>query len=247
MIKKGLLFLVLLFTLGLVIAANVSAAESEKVDLDSEKAFEDPLTGELIQPFKILEDGTVELISEEDYLAQIENQLAASATPEEFSSTELLVNKNKDTDIGVYNYYEYWRFARTRDRYVSISNRVKASGDIVCTTPTCSAQISVSATTTHNFSTTLGAERSAIIAGAGYTWSSSKTNSSTFTFSGLKRGDAGYIGFGPNHWMVHGNLSLYGSQGVGFIYSKPAWGSYPKVLSNGEADGTYYFVYTKRA
>ena len=185
------------------------------VVFDSSQAFQDPETGEWIQPFDIMPDGSVRLISEEEYLSDLEKVVVEEfeyELPEESVISEVHPNGT---------FYTYWRFKRSGTRTQVNAPRVKASPDISCTTPTCSAAISVGVTTSNSFSTNVTVERNAIKAGAGY------------------------IGFTPYHWRVNGTLELVGNQGTGVINTKSAWGRYPKTLSDGRADGRYAFVYTQ--
>lgn len=205
---------------------------------DGSQAFQDPETGEWIQPFDIMPDGSVKLISEEEYLADLEKVVVEEfeyELPEESVISEVHPNGT---------FYTYWRFKRSGTRTQVNAPRVKASPDISCTTPTCSAAISVGVTTSNSFSTNVTVERNAIKAGAGYSWTTSASDSATFTYN-IRRGDAGYIGFTPYHWRVNGTLELVGNQGTGVINTKSAWGRYPKTLSDGRADGRYAFVYTQ--
>lgn len=231
---------VLLFSLTtiLLFAGQVSAAVEVDLSFDSNEGFEDPETGEWIQPFRFLEDGSVELISEEEYMEAL--------SPTTYDNTDNLITPLESIEnIIEPNSYYYWRFDRSGTRTRITRPRVKASPDINCTTSTCSTSLSVGASTSHAFSTSVGAERTAIRAGAGYTWTSSASSKTTFSYN-IRRGDRGYIAFSPYHWRVSGTLKYIGSRGIGVIDSKSAWGSYPKKLSNGQADGIYAFVYTRR-
>lgn len=240
MLNKGFRLLTVLLTIILIIPSGAFASGNADVSFDSSQGFQDPITGDWIQPFDILEDGSIRLISEEDYLAELEEEINDELEGEVLSIVSPMESEFQPM------YYEYWRFVRSGTRTQVNAPRIKASPDIRCTTPTCSTSITVGASTSHAFSVTATAERNAIRAGAGYTWSNSASSSSTFSYN-IRRGDEGYIGFTPYHWRVSGTLELRGSQGVGLIRTKSAWGRYPKLLSNGDADGRYAFVYTKRA
>lgn len=239
MLKRTVGFL-LFFVMVLVLfsSQDVNASMDTDVDFDSEDGFEDPVTGEWIQPFNILEDGTVELVLEEEYLETVSTDSLSLDDP----SFSYDLNDNL---IEPHNTF-YWRFKRSGAKTKVNRPRIKASPDINCTTSTCAASISVGATTTNSFSTSVNSEQGYIKAGAGYTWSKSASSSSTFSYN-IDKGDKGYIGFTPYHWKVSGKLEYVGGQGLGVITSKSAWGSYPAKLSNGQADGMYAFVYTKRA
>lgn len=237
MLKRIIGFLLFIgMTLVVFADDNVSASSDTDVNFNSGDGFEDPETGEWIQPFRVLKDGTVELVSEEEYLEMGSTDILSLEDPTfSYDSNSNLIEPNNTF---------FWRFKRSGNRIKVKNSRIKASPTINCTTPTCKASISVGATTTNSFSTGVGAERNAIKANAGYTWSTSASSSSTFSYS-LRKGDQGYIGFNPYHWKVIGTLEYWGGQGIGVIESKSAWGSYPVTLTNGQADGVYAFVYTK--
>lgn len=233
--------LLALLVVSLFVSLNVLASDegSPEVIFDSSQGFEDPVTGEWIQPFDVLPDGSIELVSEEEYLADLEEMVVEEVDEEDLGKFQPVLDDVQPM------YYEYWRFVRSGTRTQVNAPRIKASPDIRCTTLTCSASITVGASTSNSFSTSVTAERNAIKAGAGYSWTTSASSSTTFSYN-LKRGDEGYIGFTPYHWRVAGTLELRGSQGTGLIRTKSAWGRYPKTLSNGQADGRYAFVYTRR-
>lgn len=74
MLKKTFGLSIVILVLGLFVSLNALASVDGKVDVvfDGSQAFQDPETGEWIQPFDIMPDGSVKLISEEEYLADFE-------------------------------------------------------------------------------------------------------------------------------------------------------------------------------
>ncbi|WP_078578014.1 DUF6060 domain-containing protein [Salipaludibacillus agaradhaerens] len=235
MFKKIFLILLAGLGMGLFAVLNVTKAVEPDIIFDSEEGFEDPVTGDWIQPFEIKEDGTVKMLTLEEYKSIIELE-----DDEEYF--EIVKDENA---FEILNFRTYYKFKPSGNRTKVTKSGIKATADINCNTPTCSATVGVSATTSRSYSVSGSQEIKAINANAGYTVTKSATNSSTFNYN-IKKGDRGYISFKPYHWKVSGKLELRGNQGMGLISSKNASVTFPKKLSDGQADGIYSFVYTKR-
>lgn len=70
-----------MFIVVLVFSPNVFASgdlsielDDLEVELEDDNFYEDPLTGEMVQLFNVAEDGTVEVVSEEEYLASLTDE-----------------------------------------------------------------------------------------------------------------------------------------------------------------------------
>lgn len=79
--KKLISVALFMLFVGLVFSPNVFATgdlsielDDLEVELDGDNFFEDPLTGEMVQLFNVAEDGRVEVISEEEYLASLADE-----------------------------------------------------------------------------------------------------------------------------------------------------------------------------
>ena len=243
-IKKGVFSLGLIMISLLLTTTYVSANEMEiDIVFDSSQAFYDPEIGEWIQPFQVNQDGSIVILTQEEYYNEIESSLEE----EEILETDQFITSNDNLDLVTIldNYREYWVFVSSGSRYTQEGSTLKVSPDIYCNTGTCSASITVGVTVSHGFSTTVSAERSVIQASAGSSWQVSASNEIAFTYN-LINGDQGYIGFIPYFWRIDGKLERH-SNWDGKLYEKSAWGRYPKLTANNLADGRYFFVYTKRS
>ena len=77
----------------------------------------------------------------------------------------------------------------------------------------------------------------------GITWSSAKAETSSFTFD-LKKGEKGYIAFRPYMVKKSGYFEHCANQGIGCRKTnRTGYVNMPRKLSNGKADGVYYFAY----
>ncbi|WP_335690454.1 hypothetical protein [Cytobacillus firmus] len=138
------------------------------------------------------------------------------------------------------DYYEYYRYTPSSTTNVTGGTK-KVTADIGCTTSTCRIDKAVSVTVSATYSVSLTAEKDAIKANAGFSWTSSASDSSTYSFT-LSKGDSGYIGFKPYLKKTSGTLKRY-SNWDGLLSSKSAYAYSPRKTSSGEADGYYYFVH----
>lgn len=137
-------------------------------------------------------------------------------------------------------------------KYVESTHYV-CMGDTVTVSPTIQGPGTISYGTSHTFTESFSAsislsydEKSAIRAGAGFSWNSSASNSSTFgvTYS-VPAGKYGYVTFTPDLYCTCGTLYeqhysggvLVGSVNLGEVYAYS-----PVVLSNGICDGIYRLV-----
>lgn len=139
------------------------------------------------------------------------------------------------------DYREYWKYTPTSTTSIVTGKTKKVTGDIGCTSSSCTLSKAVSVSVSASYSVSATAEKSAIKANAGFTWVSSANDSSTYSFT-LKKGEKGYIGFKPYYKKTTGKLKKY-SNWDGYLYSKSANAHSPKKTATGEADGLYYFVF----
>jgi hypothetical protein len=121
------------------------------------------------------------------------------------------------------------------------ANLLQAVSEKTHSNSTCRISKSVNVTVSASYSVSATAEKSAIKANAGFTWTNSASDTSTYSFT-LSKGDKGYIGFKPYLRKTSGTLKKY-SNWDGYLYSKSAYAYSPKKTSTGEADGYYYFVH----
>jgi hypothetical protein len=121
------------------------------------------------------------------------------------------------------------------------ANLLQAVSEKTHSNSTCRISKSVNVTVSASYSVSATAEKSAIKANAGFTWTNSASDTSTYSFT-LSKGDKGYIGFKPYLRKTSGTLKKY-SNWDGYLYSKSAYAYSPKKTSTGEADGYYYFIH----
>lgn len=217
----GLLILGIGLSLGV---SNASAEEHVTLDLSQVEAIFDESLDAYVVPLKTETETSP---SEINVIKEVEPPM----------------NDSQLIDIApLRDYYEYYKFVRTAHSVVDGPVQ-KVTANISCTTPKCSVRESVSATVSASYSVGLTAEKNAIKANAGFTWTNSATRSTTFSFEGLKTGEKGYVAFKPYLNRVWGKLSRY-SNWDGLLDTKNASADAPKLLSNGAADGEFYFVYT---
>lgn len=155
----------------------------------------------------------------------------------EVSESEI-ENENNTREVN----YEYYRFSpRVTSRVVG--SRIKATADFIAPAGGGAVTKTASATVTQSFSVNVStsAEKSAIQAGCGFTWTKSASTSSSYT-AYLQPGESGYLAFTPYLKKVVGTLGKYSIMN-GLISSKEVTGYSVTTLSSGEADGVYQFIY----
>lgn len=211
------------------------AGEKTKfIKIDKKNAVYDESIGKYVTPFKKV-NGELVPVSSEEYLNATKNsEVTDNPIPSSVSTTD---------DIGIMrDYYEYWRYYPSSTINATGSTK-KVTADIYCNTSGgCRISKAVSVTVSASYSVTATAEKNAIKANAGFTWTSSASDTSTYSFS-LSNGDRGYIGFRPYLKKTTGTLKKY-SNWDGYLYSKYAYAYSPKKTSTGEADGYYLFIHT---
>lgn len=135
--------------------------------------------------------------------------------------------------------YTYFIYKESSKSVVNGSPR-KVSADILCPKKggdcQISKQYSVSVAETYSISLT-SAEKSAVQAGASFSWSKTLSDTSQYTFT-MKPGQTAYVQFTPKYKKTTGTLKKY--DGYGRLLSSKSVTAYsPKKTGNGEADGTY--------
>lgn len=200
----------------------------EAIKIDKKNTIYDKEIGKYVTPLKKV-NGKLVPVSSTEYLNTIQNLE---------SVVDILSINNQITPL---DYYEYWRYSPSSTSTVTGSTK-KVTSEIWCNTlPGCGISKSVGVTVSASYSVTATAEKDAIKANAGFTWTNSASDTSTYSFS-LAYGDSGYIGFKPYLRKTTGTLKKY-SNWDGYLYSKSAYAYSPKKTSSGEADGYYYFVH----
>ncbi|QGQ45444.1 hypothetical protein [Metabacillus sediminilitoris] len=198
-LKSFLTVLSLSIVFLVVFAESSSVAKPEgttkTVKIDKKKAIYDESLGKYVTPLKEV-DGQLVPASTEEY----ETQNSKGGEVE----TEGLYTDDSDGGFTTMDYYEYWKYYPATISKVTGSTR-KVTADIGCTTTSCSISKAVSVTISASYSVSASSERSAIKANAGFTWTSSASDTSTYSFT-LSKGDTGYIGFKPYLKKTSGTL-----------------------------------------
>ncbi|WP_282173662.1 hypothetical protein [Cytobacillus firmus] len=208
---------------------------NKPVKIEKKNAIYDESLGKYVTPLKEV-DGQLVPVSKEEYENEIENS-------EEVDTEGMFTDDDatSDGDVSILrDYYEYYRYTPSSTTNVTGGTK-KVTADIGCTTSTCRIDKAVSVTVSATYSVSLTAEKDAIKANAGFSWTSSASDSSTYSFT-LSKGNSGYIGFKPYLKKTSGTLKRY-SNWDGLLSSKSAHAYSPRKTSSGEADGYYYFVH----
>jgi hypothetical protein len=221
---------------------NDSAAE-----ISEDKTFYSEEFGNYVIPFSENEDGDAKVLSEkeiadENSLNTFSSQLDDSESTEDVDS----INSEERGSTKA-SYREYLKFKPTKTTNY-VGDPLKVVSDIGCTTSSCS--IGHGVTYTKTITVTYGAasdlEKSLIKSSLNIGYSSAKASTSSYTFN-LKKGEYGYIAFKPYKVKKSGYFLNCGNQGTGcHKTSKTGYVRLPKKLSNGKADGIFYFVYTSK-
>ncbi|MEI5907073.1 hypothetical protein WAK64_08385 [Bacillus spongiae] len=238
-ILKKATFLIASFGLSFTMFSGVSeASENQFYEINKEDAVYSESLGAYVTPLEKV-DGTLIPMTKAEAIKKVEEIDNAEGT----QTTNSEFNSFKDTQAEnlLGDYYEYWKYDPTIQYYNLSTSAIKVSADINCTTPTCAKTYSVSVTVSASYSVTASAEKSAIKANAGFTWTTSASNSSSYRFD-IVKGDRGYIAFSPKMNKTVGYLERW-SNWDGYLYQKRAEAYSPVKLPTGEADGEYYFVY----
>lgn len=231
---KVLVASVLLFSLGLSVTAN-----AEEGSVHDENKFYSSEFGAYVNAFRVTETGEV-----------------VELTPEEYESLELnyeseendLIDTEENTkpEIQPRDSFRSWlEFVATSSTNYT-GDPLKVTADIGCTSSKgCS--IGYGETYTKSVAVTFGAatntEKEAIKTSLGITYTSATAKTSSFTYH-LKQGENGYIAFKPYKVKKAGYFKECYNQGMGCRkLDKTGYVRLPKKLSNGNADGIFYFVH----
>lgn len=204
-------------------SGNGKIKENKKeVIVKKEDAFYDSSIGKYITAYKIV-DGELVAIDEGEYKSL--EQGTEEVLPQTFSAAL---------------FGDTFNYVAASSSTLSAPTE-KASATLVCNATSCRVDKTINSTYTNSFTVGLTSpEIAAIKANAGFTWSVSATNSSTYSFT-ISKGQAGYIGFSPYYRKTTGTLYAY-YEGLP-SGSKTVEGRAPKKLSNGELDGIYKFIF----
>ncbi|KWU57728.1 hypothetical protein AWW70_21375 [Bacillus mycoides] len=207
--------------------SSFAAKSDDVIVIDKKNAIYDQELGKYITPLKKT-NGKLIPFSNSEYLNTIQKLESVA---------DLTLLNNQITPL---DYYEYWKYSPSSTSTVTGSTK-KVTSEIWCNSNSCSISKSVGVTVSESYSVSATAEKNAIKANAGFTWTTSATDTSTYSFT-LGFGDSGYIGFKPYLRKTSGSLKKY-SNWDGYLFSKSAYAYSPKKTSSGEADGFYYFVH----
>lgn len=237
--KIGKLFLIpfLLF----LSFSSVTTVEAEELDNRENNKFYSPEFDADVIAFTVTETGeTVELTKEEYEDLNLKHE------------TEDLINESTGPSSPVIvpmdSFRSWYKFIPTKTTNYT-GDPLKVTSDINCTTSSCSIghNVTYTKTVTVTYGNATNTEIEAIRTSLGISYSSATAKTSSFTFN-LKKGEAGYIAFKPYKIKKDGYFELCTNQGGGCnkIPNKTGYVRLPKKLSNGNADGVFYFVFTKK-
>jgi len=153
----------------------------------------------------------------------------------------------KDNDVvPQYTTLLPWREYRETRSYTKLGTPEKVTPDYVGPY-TITHATSITVTESFGGSVSIsGAVKDAIKAGASFTWSRSAQSSTTIGGNTtVPEGKIGYVQFTPYLNVSEGDVYYCVASSTGKItkiYEGTAWGSCPKKLSNGMADGIYQLI-----
>lgn len=225
------LALVLMLTICMPVMASSEKELNNEVMLDRGEAYYDASIGAYVIAFT-RNDDTINYLTEAEVYALEMKEMS----PEDDRSIE-------EVEMVPYDYREWYTFTPSGSKTKSNGTRRKVSADFVAPNAGGAVTKNISFTVSNTFSAnvTTSSEKSAIQAGAGFTWVKSATASTTYT-ANLAKGEKGYLSFTPYYNKISGNLKLY-SNWDGLIKTKSATGYSVKKTSDGEPDGLYKFIY----
>lgn len=218
----------------LALPSITSAAEVEKqnVVVNEENAFFDPASGKKINAYKSV-NGQLVSVDEDEY---------QSLTEDYENYVEIDKPFNEDINISPKAFVWYQYTPATSNILTFPTKRVSA--DINCNTSSCTVKKDRSVTISQSFTAGVSSGgQKAITANAGFTWSKSASNTSTYSFT-VKKGVRGYIGFAAKYRKTTGTLKSYIDSTL--LTTEKVEGRSPKTINNtatGELDGVYTFVY----
>lgn len=228
--------------------ADQSSINSKEIQISKDQAYYDNELNAYVVSFSLNGNNDIKYYSEAEVAAL--NKIDEQDHRNDLHVNEMLSldGLHKGEDMGsvispMADYREYYTFTRTAGPTKYIGSARKVSADI--TAPpgggSVSKNISVTITETYSSNVTYSNQKSAIQAGAGFSWSSSATSGNTYTLN-LLAGQSGYISFTPYYNKVDGTLKQY-SNWDGLIGTWNASGYSVMKTYDGEADGMYQFVF----
>lgn len=229
----------LMFCFGFSGVAHAKELDSEVTINDDEK-FYSPEFDAFVNAFKLSDTGQLIELTKEEYKA-----LDLKHESEDDLSS---VVENEEPKMGTRDtVWSYLKFVPTKSTSY-VGDPVKVSADINCTASTCSLGhgVSFSRSIAVTYGTATKAEKSAISQSLNITYTEVKATTNSFTFN-LKKGQKGYVAFKPYKIRRDGYFQQCYSRGMGcFKTNKKGYVRIPKQLSDGNANGVFYFVYKKK-
>ena len=247
----SILAMTMVFSMG--ISANAKAAESSntdlwvvKIDADGNTYLENTQTHEeMIKAYRLDESGNpVEINLVEHAKTLNETTLIPTNTQEQsVVNNQLDYTNNYISPAVIVNPVSAYSYTETRN-YRTTGSPIKVTPDVRGPT---SLSYGESKTISESFATSvsLSAEKSAIIAGASFTWEHSLQSAANFGVSyDVPAGRIGYIHFKPYFNVSVGNLTetVWVGYTIARQTTKGVFGLSPVTLGNGLADGLIEFV-----
>lgn len=244
--EKRSMLLALIACLSLFVIFYSSEVQADEVT-NEENIFYSEELGAYVQAFKQDDSGEMKVLTEEEHDSMISDFEEGSEiiNPAGALFKTRIESDNSITPMGTF--YQYDKFIHTSSSNFT-GSPLKVTNDIDCTTPSCSLGHGVTYTRTvsYSYGAASAGETSAIKSTLGITLSSAKAETSNFTFT-LIRGDRGYVAFRPYMVKKSGYFESCSSQGGGcYKTSRTGYVNMSRKLSNGKADGVFYFAYTRR-
>ena len=220
------------------------ASDVKSIEVKREDAVYDESLGAYIIPF-IKVDGELVQLNQEEFDELNEQTLTIEEAEALMEEAEQLPGAMEGDDISPFdNYREWYTYTENTNYNVTGSTTYKVSAELDCTNLTrCDITKLNAATISATYSVGLVAEKDAIKANAGFSWTESATSSTSYRFQ-LVKGEKGYVGFTPYLRLSNGALHKY-SNWDGLISSRAVYAYSPKTTSTGEADGIYKLVFTR--
>lgn len=237
---KSFKFLIAMFMFSFVFSGVAQAEElNSPVSVDDGEKFYSPEFDAFVNAFKLSDTGELIELTSQDY-----NALDLNYVSEDDSSNVL---EDKESKISTMSFRSWLEFVPTKSTSY-VGDPIKVSADISCTTSTCSLGHGV--TYSKSIAVTYGAatsvEKVAMNSSLSINYTSVKATTTSFTFN-LKKGQKGYVAFKPYKIRRDGYFKECYNQGMGCRkLSKTGYVRIPKKLSNGKANGVFYFVHKKK-
>lgn len=227
--------------------AEQGGKRADNISISKEMAYYDQELQAYVVSFKINEDKSVDYLNQADVKAlSMNNSSDLQTAPAVMAIPQGKTQETEDSLIisPMADYYEYYTFTKTNGPYKYIGSKRKVSADFVAPPGggSVSKSVSFSVTETYSANVNYANQKSAIQAGAGFSWSKSASVGTTYTVN-LRAGESGYLAFSPYYNRVDGTLKQY-SNWDGLIGTFSASGFSVMKTYDGEADGLYQFVFT---